>query len=86
MSRNWRLFLQDIVEACQKILRYTSGLDFEAFTKNDVVYDAVLRNLEIIGESAKKNPYRNTPTIPQRRMACYCWFTGCFGPRLLCRR
>lgn len=56
MSRNQRLFLQDIIEACEKILRYTSGLDFEAFTQNDMVYDAVLRNLEIIGEAAKKMP------------------------------
>lgn len=56
MSRNQRLFLQDIIEACEKILRYTSGMDFEAFTQNDMVYDAVLRNLEIIGEAAKKMP------------------------------
>lgn len=56
MSRNQRLFLQDIIEACEKILRYTSGMDFEAFIQNDMVYDAVLRNLEIIGEAAKKMP------------------------------
>ena len=72
MSRNWRLFLQDIVEACEKILRYTSGLDFEAFTKSDVVYDAVLRNLEIIGESAKKIPIeirQQFPNIEWRAIA-----------------
>jgi type I site-specific restriction-modification system R (restriction) subunit len=29
MSRNWRLFAQDIEEACRKICRYMQGLDQE---------------------------------------------------------
>ena len=56
MSRSWRLFLQDIVEAGEKILRYTEDMDLSDFMKNDMAYDAVLRNLEIIGEAAKKVP------------------------------
>ena len=56
MSRDYRLYLDDIATSCAKILRYTTGLDFEAFLENDLIYDAVLRNLEIIGEAAKNIP------------------------------
>ncbi|WP_353300802.1 DUF86 domain-containing protein [Thermus thermophilus] len=37
-------------------MRYTEGLDFHAFIRNELVYDAVLRNLEVLGEAAKKVP------------------------------
>ena len=40
--------------ACEKILRYTRGLSREEFLKEEKTYDAVLRNLEIIGEAAKQ--------------------------------
>ncbi|MBT9281652.1 MAG: DUF86 domain-containing protein [Hydrogenibacillus schlegelii] len=56
MSRNWPLFLLDILEAGEKIRRYTEGMDLSGFLKNDMAYDAVLRNLEIIGEAVKKVP------------------------------
>jgi uncharacterized protein with HEPN domain len=56
MSRNPRLYLEDIQHSCAKILRYTSGLSFEQFRKDDLIYDAVLRNLEVIGEAAKNVP------------------------------
>lgn len=56
MSRSWRLFLQDILETGEKIRRYTEGLDLSSFLNNNMAYDAVLRNLEIIGEAVKKVP------------------------------
>jgi uncharacterized protein with HEPN domain len=56
MSRDYRLYLDDIATSCAKILRYTAGLTFETFLENELVYDAVLRNLEIIGEAAKHIP------------------------------
>lgn len=56
MSRSHRLFLRDMLEACEKVMRYTEGLDFHAFIRNELVYDAVLRNLEVLGEAAKKVP------------------------------
>ncbi|WP_460170904.1 HepT-like ribonuclease domain-containing protein [Thermus sp. FJN-A] len=37
-------------------MRYTEGLDFDAFVRNELVYDAVLRNLEVLGEAAEKVP------------------------------
>lgn len=58
MSRSWRLFLEDIVEASSRILRYSEGKDLSAFCADEVAYDAVLRNLQIIGEAAKRFPQR----------------------------
>jgi uncharacterized protein with HEPN domain len=56
MSRNPRLYLEDIQQSCAKVLRFTAGLSYEQFKQDDLKYDAVLRNLEIIGEAAKNVP------------------------------
>ena len=56
MSRSWRLFLGDIHEASDRILRYAEGKDLSAFSADEMAYDAVLRNLQIIGEAAKAIP------------------------------
>jgi uncharacterized protein with HEPN domain len=56
MSRDVGLYLTDIELACTKILRYTSGFTFDEFTHDDEKFDAVLRNLEIIGEAVKHVP------------------------------
>ena len=53
MSRDVQLYLEDIQLSCQKIIRYTAGMGFEAFLKDERTYDAVIRNLEIIGEAAR---------------------------------
>ena len=55
MSRSHRLFLRDMLEACEKVMR-SEGLDFHAVVRNGLVWDAVLRNLEVLGEAAKKVP------------------------------
>jgi uncharacterized protein with HEPN domain len=72
MSRDYRLYLDDIASSCAKIMRYTAGLTFEAFLENELVYDAVLRNLEIIGEAAKNVPpdvRDRYPTTEWRKIA-----------------
>lgn len=56
MSRDYRLFLDDIKIACQKVLRYTGDMNYEQFINDEKTYDAVVRNLEVIGEAAKKIP------------------------------
>jgi uncharacterized protein with HEPN domain len=45
-----------MLEAIEKIERFTAKLKFEEFEHDDMVVDAVVRNLEIIGESAKFIP------------------------------
>lgn len=56
MLRDHRLFLDDILEAIAKIRDYTDGLDYVTFTKDAKTQDAVVRNLEIIGEAAGRLP------------------------------
>ncbi len=56
MSRDWPLRLSDIRECCQKILGYTAQLTREDLSADEMLLDAVVRNLEIIGEAAKHLP------------------------------
>lgn len=56
MSRDWRYSIDDMLDCCAKVREYTRGLDVEGFAHNSLVYDAVIRNLEIIGEAAKGIP------------------------------
>lgn len=69
--RNSRAFIEEIVESISKIERYTEGLNFEKFQNNEMVIDAILRNLEVIGEAARRIPdeVRNKhKDIPWKRM------------------
>jgi uncharacterized protein with HEPN domain len=56
MSRDYRLYLDDILEAIKQIRSYIEGLDEKSFVNNRKTQDAVVRNLEIIGEAAKSLP------------------------------
>ena len=56
MPRDARLYLEDIVEACQKVLEYTAGFDERSFLADGKTIDATIRNLEVIGEAAKRVP------------------------------
>src|SRR6267378_656839 len=51
-KRGTDLLLEDIREAIAKIERYRAGLDRDAFMADEKSVDAVVRNLEIIGEAA----------------------------------
>ena len=51
-----------MLESIEKIERYTDGLSFNQFEANEMVLDAVVRNLEIIGEAARHIP----PTLRER--------------------
>ena len=69
-ARDESMYLHDIVEAVDRILEYTaSGRD--AFLDERKTQDAVVRNLEIIGEAASKVPaaIRNSrPEVPWREI------------------
>ncbi|RLA75359.1 MAG: DUF86 domain-containing protein [Epsilonproteobacteria bacterium] len=47
-------FIFDMLSACENILEYTQGFTYEEFKNNKIVVDAVIRNIEILGEAAKK--------------------------------
>ncbi len=52
-KRSDREFILDMLIACEKIMKYTQNITYEDFYNNDMIIDAVLRNIEILGESAK---------------------------------
>jgi len=72
MSRDFLLFLDDIAQSCEKILRYVGGISYQRFLHDDKTYDAVIRNLEVIGEAVKNIPEdirSQYPDIEWRKMA-----------------
>lgn len=48
------LYLRDIIEACDKILKFADKIDFEEFNKQDLHFDAIVRNFQVIGDAAGK--------------------------------
>lgn len=47
------IYLSHILDAIEKIDRYLAGTDYETFSANDMMIDAVVRELEIVGEAAR---------------------------------
>lgn len=56
MSREYNLFLNDILSAIKKIEKYAKNKSFDDFKGNDLLIDAIIRNLEIVGEAVKNIP------------------------------
>ena len=52
-ERTDKEFLLDILEACKRIEKYTANMKYEEFLEREETQDAVIRNLEIIGEAVK---------------------------------
>lgn len=70
--RDHRAYLADIIEAGSRIEKYTRDLSFEDFSGKKMAVDAVLRNLEIIGEACKqlpKNIEDDNPDVPWKAIA-----------------
>ncbi|MDP2940889.1 MAG: DUF86 domain-containing protein [Candidatus Omnitrophota bacterium] len=67
MTRRAKLYLKDIIDAIENIESYTKNVTFARFSHNKMVQDAVIRNIEIIGEAAKhlpadiKSPHKEIP-------------------------
>ena len=54
--RDYKLYIDDILQAIKSIESYTKGFNFGKLKQNKLVVDAVTRNLEIIGEAVKNIP------------------------------
>jgi uncharacterized protein with HEPN domain len=55
-NRDWHFYISDMIGFAEKVLTYTEGLDQERFANSGINYDATLRNIELIGESATHIP------------------------------
>jgi len=72
MKRDYRLYINDILEANEKIEKYTKEFTSEKLAQNEMTIDAVVRNFGIIGEATKNVPIeirKKYPEIPWREMA-----------------
>jgi uncharacterized protein with HEPN domain len=55
-ERSSSMYLADMLEAVDRVCDYTSKLTYSSFSENEMVVDAVLRNLEVLGEAARHVP------------------------------
>jgi len=53
-KRDPQILVADILLAIEKISRYTVGIDYETFLKDEKTIDAVARNIGVIGEAVKQ--------------------------------
>ena len=56
LARNWRIRIEDMLGAIEKIDRYAKSLSHSNFNEDEKTIDAVVRNLIIIGEAARLVP------------------------------
>ncbi|MGI8635667.1 MAG: HepT-like ribonuclease domain-containing protein [Segetibacter sp.] len=64
-KRDTQLLLEDMHEACKKIITYTNGFTYDDFLADDKTIDAVVRNFEIIGEAAARMSEEFKITYPE---------------------
>jgi len=50
-ARDPRPYLQDILDCIAHIKRYSEGIDLTTFLNNDMLQDAIIRRIEVIGEA-----------------------------------
>lgn len=66
--REWKLLIEDILGAITTIQEYVKQMDFDNFKNDRKTIDAVVRNLEIIGEAACRGLINQTPSsYPTKR-------------------
>jgi uncharacterized protein with HEPN domain len=71
MKETYQQYVKDILEAMDKIDRYTKGLPYEKFAQNSILVDEVIGNLEIIGEASENIPEEvreKYPNVPWGKM------------------
>jgi uncharacterized protein with HEPN domain len=54
MAKDDLAYIEHILDCIRKIKEFTNGLSLKDFLVNELVQDAVIRNIEIIGEVSKK--------------------------------
>ena len=73
-ERDWRLFLKDIRDCAARVTAYVGTMSRDEFFHDSKTFDAVMRNLAIIGEASKKIPAdarRKYPAVEWKRWPGY---------------
>jgi len=71
-KRDYRDYIQDILDSVNDIENFIEGMSFEEFMRDKKTINAVVRSVEVIGEAAKKIPKTlrdKYPDIPWKKMA-----------------
>lgn len=72
MRKSDTVYIEHILDAIRKIESFTKGITYQKFKNNELVTDAVLRNLEIIGEAVKNISQKTRdahPLVEWRKIA-----------------
>lgn len=72
MSQDFDIYLEDILEAIDRIQEYVQDVTRETFEADRMRIDAVIRNLEVIGEAVKQVPdsiREQYPRVEWRKIA-----------------
>ncbi len=85
-ERNWKLFVEDMLETIDNILEYTSGLSKDEFLAAKMTKDAVVRNLEVLGEAANQIPANIYSKYPDIKLERHRWITQHHYSSILWRR
>lgn len=70
--KEYEPYLRDVLDRIAKIRRYIEGYDYESFCDDEKTSDAVIRNIEVIGEAIRHVPddlRQKYPKIPWRQIA-----------------
>ena len=68
------MYVDDLLEFCRRIQQYTEAMSFEQFAQNLLVQDAVVRNIELLGEASQQlqqilpGAAERFPAIPFKEM------------------
>lgn len=65
MPRDYKAYMNDILEAIDRIESYTTNLTIDDFSESRLYQDAIVRNLEIIGEAVKSLPKKLIAKYPK---------------------
>jgi len=65
MPRDCKAYINDILEAIDRIESYTNNLTIDDFSESSLYQDAIVRNLEIIGEAVKSLPKKLIAKYPE---------------------
>ena len=63
-SRRDRLFLYDIIECCDRVADYVRGVREKEYQLNPMLQDALVRNIEVVGEAVKNLSSEITAAYP----------------------
>ncbi len=64
-SRHDRLYLYDIIECCDRVADYIVGVSEEDYHVNLMLQDALVRNIEVVGEAVKNLSTEITHAHPE---------------------